>query len=609
MYNNTGAPVTTTIMVTPTIYNNNGTINCTLSPETFNVTINPFQIVCPSNIGPVDNTSEQCYATVTTPNPTFIGTCTANRITWQLTGATVANSPGTGINYVGTRNFNIGVTTVTYTATNTFGVSTTCSYTVTVADTGRPVIDCPDDITQAAATGLCSAIVNYTAPVGTDNCTGAVTTQIAGLPSGSAFPVGTTVNTFRVTDAAGNTADCSFNVTITDNQPPVFTSCPSDIPRTTDAGVCTSTFDPEDPVVSDNCLSLLQLTWSLSGATLGDSPATGINYVGNTAFNLGTTTITYTATDPGGNSSVCTFNVVVTDNQDPTISCPSSYSVYNDPGLCSAVINTSDPVTEDNCGVQSLVWTMSGATSGSGTNNIGSYTFNVGITTVTYIVTDNSDRTAQCQFIVEVIDNELPVLQCPASPQNRNTDLNTCAYTAEGTEFDPNISDNCPGYNLSNNLNGASTLAGYVFPRGTTNVIWTITDNALNQHTCSFNVVVTDVQLPTISTCPATREITGCSVTAITGPSYSSSEAISTYAIFSDATNQGVASDNCTIASVRYQDVANGSCPIEVQRTWSIRDESGNLTTCIQTITVTEPVLVFNAVSYTHLTLPTIYSV
>src|SRR5690606_37515976 len=131
----------------------------------------------------------------------------------------------------------------------------TCSYTVTVADTGRPVSDCPDDITQAAATGLCSAIVNYTAPVGTDNCTGAVTTQIAGLPSGSAFPVGTTVNTFRVTDAAGNTADCSFNVTITDNQPPVFTSCPSDIPRTTDAGTCTSTFDPQNPVVTDNCLS------------------------------------------------------------------------------------------------------------------------------------------------------------------------------------------------------------------------------------------------------------------------------------------------------------------------------------------------------------------
>ncbi|RMA58477.1 HYR domain-containing protein [Ulvibacter antarcticus] len=46
--------------------------------------------------------------------------------------------------------------------------------------------------------------------------------QTAGLPSGSTFPVGTTTNTFVVTDASGNTATCSFDVTINDTEAPVF---------------------------------------------------------------------------------------------------------------------------------------------------------------------------------------------------------------------------------------------------------------------------------------------------------------------------------------------------------------------------------------------------
>jgi hypothetical protein len=90
----------------------------------------------------------------------------------------------------------------------------TCSFTVTVNDTEDPAITCPADITTSNDTGDCSAVVTYTTPVGTDNCTGATTTQTAGLPSGSAFPVGVTTNTFVVTDAAGNTATCSFTVTV-----------------------------------------------------------------------------------------------------------------------------------------------------------------------------------------------------------------------------------------------------------------------------------------------------------------------------------------------------------------------------------------------------------
>jgi hypothetical protein len=87
---------------------------------------------------------------------------------------------------------------------------------VTVADTQNPTISCPANITVYVTPNSTdtSAVVNYTAPVGQDNCGNSVTTQTAGLPSGSAFPMGTTTNTFRVTDASGNYAECSFTVTV-----------------------------------------------------------------------------------------------------------------------------------------------------------------------------------------------------------------------------------------------------------------------------------------------------------------------------------------------------------------------------------------------------------
>src|SRR5712671_2920159 len=88
--------------------------------------------------------------------------------------------------------------------------------TVTVNDTENPTISCPANITVYLPlnTSSTSTVVNYQTPVGNDNCPGATTTQTAGLPSGASFPVGTTTNTFRVTDAAGNHTDCSFTVTV-----------------------------------------------------------------------------------------------------------------------------------------------------------------------------------------------------------------------------------------------------------------------------------------------------------------------------------------------------------------------------------------------------------
>jgi uncharacterized repeat protein (TIGR01451 family) len=111
--------------------------------------------------------------------------------------------------------FPVGQTTLTYSATDAHGNTGTATQVVTVLDNTPPAISCPVSITAYLPlhTSATSMAVNYTAPVGTDNC-GSTTAQTAGLPSGSQFPVGTTTNTFKVTDASGNAASCSFTVTI-----------------------------------------------------------------------------------------------------------------------------------------------------------------------------------------------------------------------------------------------------------------------------------------------------------------------------------------------------------------------------------------------------------
>ena len=55
-----------------------------------------------------------------------------------MTGALVLNSPTTGINYVGTKTFPVGITTVTYTLTNGGGFIKTCSFTVKVTNSRCP---------------------------------------------------------------------------------------------------------------------------------------------------------------------------------------------------------------------------------------------------------------------------------------------------------------------------------------------------------------------------------------------------------------------------------------------------------------------------------------
>lgn len=142
--------------------------------------------------------------------PTPVATCP---------GVTVTCSPPSG------SLFPVGDTVVTCTAQDIFGNTEACSFTITVIDE-PPTITCPEDITVPVLPGQTSATVTYEVTA-TDTC-GVTSITCHGMtrpfspPAPIAvatftmdFPVGMTMLTCTARDQSGNTASCSFVVTVT----------------------------------------------------------------------------------------------------------------------------------------------------------------------------------------------------------------------------------------------------------------------------------------------------------------------------------------------------------------------------------------------------------
>jgi CSLREA domain-containing protein len=224
-------------------------------------------ITCPSNIT-TTNDSGQCGATVTYTSPTTTGSC-----------GTVTCTPSSG------SFFPVGTTTVT--CTTTAGPS--CSFTVTVNDAQPPTITCPANLTTPEnPPGSGGAVVTYSAPTVSDNCPG-VGAPSCTPSSGSTFPVGTTTVTCTVSDAAGNTAQCTFTVTV--QAPAACTiTCPANVTVvTTNTNQCGAVVTYPAPTTTGSC------------GTVTCTPASG------SFFPVGTTTVTCTTTT----GPSCSFTVTV----------------------------------------------------------------------------------------------------------------------------------------------------------------------------------------------------------------------------------------------------------------------------------------------------------
>ena len=115
--------------------------------------------------------------------------------------------------------FALGTTTVDCTVTDSGGLSDSKSFSVTVQDTTKPDLTLPANITEEA-TGANGAEVTFNATA-TDKVDGNV--AVTCVPaSGSTFAITTTTVNCSATDAANNTAEGSFTVTVEDTTAPVI---------------------------------------------------------------------------------------------------------------------------------------------------------------------------------------------------------------------------------------------------------------------------------------------------------------------------------------------------------------------------------------------------
>jgi uncharacterized repeat protein (TIGR01451 family) len=295
-----------------------------------------------------------------------------------------------------------GQTYIEWTATSNVG-SASCSQTITVnaTDTTAPTLTVPPGITMS--TTSCSVLLDDELGVATatDDCTTSVNISRTGVPriacptpgnplrtcESFVFPTGTTVITYTATDSAGNSSVGTQTIRITESPaiPPTITA-PASLTLNTGSGATSCGL-----VVGDATLGTATVSDNCPGATVTRS---GVPAGNN--FPVGTTTITYNATDASGNGALAvTQTVTIVDNTPPVLTCPANVTVYlplNSTAVSMAVSYPNASAT-DNCpGAPTIGYSIA---SGS--------VFPMGPTTVTVTATDAYSNSSTCQFTVTVL--------------------------------------------------------------------------------------------------------------------------------------------------------------------------------------------------------------
>ena len=377
-------------------------------------------------------------------------------VTWSVSDpeSGIATSSGCTTTTLTTETPQAG-TTLTCTATNHASLSNSASVTVKV-DLTAPTLTLPSP--KVEAVGSNGAVVSYSSNA-TDSLSGLKALSCTPT-SGSTFPLGTTIVSCSASDKAGNTAHGTFSVVVQDKTVPVVT-VPADMTvEATGAGGAAVTF-----------------TASASDAVDGFLTPTCTPSSGST-FAFGSTKVTCSATDKGGNAGTATFTVTVQDKTPPTVTVPTDMTVdATAPGGAAVTFTASALDAVDGASTPSC-------------SPASSSTFPVGTSKVTCSATDKAGNTGSASFNVIVQDKTPPVVTVPsdmtvdaAGPSGA-----VVTFTASASDlFDGSVPVTC------------TPASGSTFAFGSTKVSCVATDKAGNSGSASFNVVVQDKAAPVVT--------------------------------------------------------------------------------------------------------------
>jgi hypothetical protein len=175
---------------------------------------------------------------------------------------------------------------------------------------------------------------------------------------------------------------------------------------------------------------------------------------------------------------------------------------------CSVIpTEIDDPTYFDDCWpVDSLTitYTISGATAGSGSGSVVGESFNIGVSTVQYVVSDPDGNEDSCSFEVTIIHLVVPTANftCPTDTVYATSDANRCDVFVSLdalTYVDP-CDEIDSVWNESPYRTSASDASG-TYPVGSTTFQWYITDISGNIDSCEVTVIVED--LPPTLNCPS----------------------------------------------------------------------------------------------------------
>jgi len=486
-------------------------------------------IVCPPNV------TIECTA-ITLPVNTGSGTSTDNCDTSPLVTYTdlTTSSPNCTQEYTITR---------TWKATDDCGNTNTCNQVITVDDSTTPSITCPANVTiECTVSTLPPSTGSATA---SDNCDVTPAVTYVDITTGAGCPQEYTITrTWKATDDCGNFSSCVQSIVITDNTAPVLT-CPQNV--TIECTANTLPVNTGNAMASDNCDTAPLITYS------------DITTASPTCPQEFTIERTWTVADDCGNTSSCVQIIIVDDSTSPVLSCPANLTIE-----CTAITlpeNTGTATASDNCDVSPVV-TYNDVTVAS---ELCAQEYTI---TRTWTVVDDCGNTNSCIQTITIDDSTLPVITCPANVTMECTEVTLPVNTGEAT-----ASDNCDMSPAVTYADVTSSMSSCVQEYTITRT-WTATDDCGNTNTCVQFITVDDSIAPDIA-CPANVTIQCLDNT------------------LPPNTGSATATDNCDASpTVNYTDATMadpGSNGYFIDRTWTATDDCGNATTCLQEITVTNP--------------------